>query len=126
MPRDSMSSVLIWFSSRSFSEMISTFELKVPAARIETFQQLLESNASAAEIERSVQAMTGDLGFVRFAAVNQGPLVSSLGRTKRISVYLLGNPVLANRMFERRPEVGLYAPLRACVFEDYVGVSHFT
>ncbi len=34
--------------------------------------------------------------------------------------------MLANRMFEHRPAVGLYAPLRASISEDYGGVSHFT
>jgi len=41
-------------------------------------------------------------------------------------VYLLGNPVLANTMFEYRPEIGHYAPVRASVFEDQSGVAHFT
>jgi len=43
-----------------------------------------------------------------------------------MSVYLVGNPVLANRMYEQHAAVGLYAPSRASVFEDYEGKCHFT
>ncbi len=43
-----------------------------------------------------------------------------------MSVYLIGNPVLANRMYEQHPAVGLYAPLRASVYEDYGVRCHFT
>jgi uncharacterized protein (DUF302 family) len=70
--------------------------------------------------------MVGDLGFAHLAKLEQGPLVSLLGKPKRMTVYLLGNPVLANTMFEHHPEIGLYAPLRASVFEDYSGLAHFT
>jgi uncharacterized protein (DUF302 family) len=52
--------------------------------------------------------------------------VSLLGRPKKLSLYAIGNPVLANRMFERQPAVGLYAPLRACLYEDHEGQAHFT
>ena len=43
-----------------------------------------------------------------------------------MTTYLIGNPVLANRMFEQHPEVGLYAPLRASIYEDCEGRSYFT
>jgi uncharacterized protein (DUF302 family) len=29
-------------------------------------------------------------------------------------------------MFEQRPDVGLYAPLRVAIYEDDRGTSHFT
>src|SRR5262249_20656538 len=35
-----------------------------------------------------------------------------------MSLYLIGNPLLANRMYEQHPAVGLYAPLRASIYED--------
>jgi uncharacterized protein (DUF302 family) len=39
--------------------------------------------------------------------------------------YLIGNPVLANRMYEQEPAVGVYAPLRASIYQDYEGTCHF-
>jgi uncharacterized protein (DUF302 family) len=81
---------------------------------------------SAKEIDARVRSMVGDLEFVVLGKVDQGPLVSLLGKPKKLSTYLIGNPVLANRMFEQRPDVGLYAPLRVAIYEDDRGTSHFT
>ncbi len=74
---------------------------------------------SAQEIEKTIQTMVGDLGFMILAKIDQGPLVSLLGKAKKMSVYLIGNPMLANRMYEQHPGVGLSAPLRAAIYEDY-------
>jgi hypothetical protein len=112
--------------NRTFEQVTASFEQQVPAADLATFARLVEARAPAAEVERAVGAMVGDLGLIHLARVDQGPLVSLLGKRKRMTVYLLGNPVLANRMFEHHPEVGLYAPLRAAVYEDDRGLAHFT
>jgi hypothetical protein len=112
--------------NRTFEEAIAAFERAVPAADLTRFAQLVAARAPATEIEHVVRTMVGDLGFMHLAKLDQGPLVSLLGKSKRMTVYLLGNPVLANTMFEHRPEIGLYAPLRASVFQDYSGVTHFT
>jgi len=87
---------------------------------------MIASRASAQEIARAIGEMIGELGFVALAKLDQGPLASLLGRPKKMSVYLVGNPVLANRMYEQHAAVGLYAPSRASVFEDYEGKCHFT
>jgi uncharacterized protein (DUF302 family) len=113
-------------SLKTFEQVIAALEQQVPRADLPKLSQLVVSQAPAGEIEKSVQAMVGDLGFMHFAKLDQGPLVSLLGKRKRLTVYLLGNPVLANRMFEHRAEVGLYAPLRASVYEDDRGIAHFT
>ncbi|HEX4129775.1 MAG TPA: DUF302 domain-containing protein [Pirellulales bacterium] len=117
---------LDWSTSRSFEETVAAFEQEVPAAPIDKLQELASSDASRAQIETAVQALVGDLEFMYLAKLDPSPLVSRLGKHKKLLVYLLGNPVLANRMFEPRPDVGLYAPLRACIFEDYSGMCHFT
>jgi uncharacterized protein (DUF302 family) len=113
-------------SKRSFAETIAVLERKIPAADPATFAQLVNSRATAAQVEETVQTMAGDLGFVTLAKIDQGPLVSLLGKPKKMTVYLIGNPVLANRMFEHHPAVGVYAPLRVAIYEDYAGVTHFT
>ena len=113
-------------SSKTFEQVIAALEQQVPRADLPKLSQLVVLQAPAGEIEKTVLAMVGDLGFMHFAKLDQGPLVSLLGKRKRLTVYLLGNPVLANRMFEHRPEVGLYAPLRASVYEDDRGGAHLT
>ena len=112
-----------YLSSKTFEQVIAALEQQVPRADLPKLSQLVVLQAPAGEIEKAVQAMVGNLGFMHFAKLDQGPLVSLLGKRKRLTVYLLGNPVLANRMFEHRPQVRLYAPLRASVYEDDLGVA---
>jgi len=113
-------------SAQSFAETVAAFEKKVPAADLAALNRLANGHASRREVEASVQAMVGDLGFMILGKIDQGPLVSLLGKPKKLSVYLIGNPVLANRMFEQNPAVGVYAPLRVSIYEDYEGKAHFT
>ena len=81
-----------------------------PIADMSVILRMIASRLGAQEIERAIGGMVGELGFLVLAKIDQGPLVSLLGRPKKMSVYLIGNPVLANRMYELHPAVGLYAP----------------
>jgi hypothetical protein len=110
----------------TFEQAEATFEKNVPQADIAEFTRLAQARASASEIEGAVKHMQGDLEFMTFAKIPQGSLTSLLGTPKKLSVYLVGNPVLAHRMFERHRGAGLYAPLRVSLYEDQIGVVHFT
>jgi hypothetical protein len=81
---------------------------KVPAGDMATLIRLAQSQANARQIEEAVQKTVGDLGFMVLGRLEQGALVSLLGRSKKLTTFLIGNPVLANRMFERDPAVGGY------------------
>ncbi len=113
-------------STKSFPETIAAFERRVPTADFSAFARLVEANASTQEIEDVVRGMVGDLGFLIFAKLDQGPLVSLLGEKKKMTVYLIGNPVLANRMYEKSPAVGVYAPLRVLIYEGIDGKTRVT
>ena len=112
-------------SKRSFEELAAAFEKMIPPADFALFTKLTASRAAATTIEAQVQSIAGDLGFMILGKIDQGPLASLLRKTKKMTTYLIGNPVLANQMFEQCPEVGLHAPLRASIYEDYGGRSHF-
>jgi Domain of unknown function DUF302 len=111
-------------STKSYVEALAIFAEKVPPADVGTLNRLANSHASQREIEDAVQSMAGELGFMSFAKLEQGPLVSLLGKPKKMVVFLLGNPVLANRMYEADPAIGVYAPLRAAIYEDHQGQAH--
>jgi len=113
-------------SAKPFEKLVTAFEEKCPLGEVAALTQLAVRQASKPEIEKAVEGMTGELGFMALVKIDQGPLVSLLGKPKRMTLYYLGNPVIANQMFEIHPEIGLYAPLRALIYEDYSGVAHFT
>ena len=112
--------------TRSFPEACAALEEQAPKADVATFAQMVSSGWDARRIERAIEGMAGELGFMILGKLEQGPLVSILGKPKKMSLYLLGNPVLANRMYDQRPAVGLYAPLRALIYEDEQGACYFT
>jgi hypothetical protein len=109
----------------SFEQATATFEENVPTADTTLLARLVEARSSAAEIQVALAHMQGDLEFMIFAKLVQGSLTSLLGTPKKLSVYLIGNPVIANRMFERNRAAGLYAPLRVALYEDPSGTVHF-
>lgn len=113
-------------TTRSFAETVAVFEKRVPPANLSTFVQLITGRATAGEVETAVGDMAGDSGFMALAKIDQGPLTSLLGKPKKISMYIIGNPLLANRMFEHNPAAGVYAPLRVAIYEDYAGACHLT
>ncbi len=113
-------------STKSFSETIAAFERRIPMADISVFARLVAAAANAKEIENIVEGMVGDLGFLIVAKIDQGPLVSLMGKKKKMTLYLIGNPVLANRMYERNPAIGVYAPLRVMVYEGDDGKTRVT
>jgi uncharacterized protein (DUF302 family) len=112
-------------TSRSFDQATTILEAVVPPADTSTFTHLVESSASAGDVRAAVARMQGELELMAFSKVTQGALTSLLGTTKKLNTYLVGNPIIANRMFERNLAAGLYAPLRVSLFEDSGGTVHF-
>jgi uncharacterized protein (DUF302 family) len=112
-------------TKRTFEQATAAFEENVPAVDMGVLTRLAESQASVDEIRAAVARSQGDLELMVFAKVPQGSLTSLLGTPKKLSVYLIGNPVIANRMFERNRGAGLYAPVRVSFYEDQSGTVHF-
>lgn len=109
----------------SFERAVAAFEENVPVADRAMLDRLVETRSTADEVRAAVARAQGDLEFMILAKLVQGSLTSLLGTPKKISVYLMGNPVIANRMFEQNPAAGLYAPLRVSLYEDRAGAAHF-
>jgi uncharacterized protein (DUF302 family) len=113
-------------SSLSFIQLATAFEALIPTADLSAFERMVASRSEPKEVERAVEGMVGKLGFVALAKINQGPLVSLLGNPKEMTLYLIGNPVLANRMYEQHRAVGLYAPLRVSIYQGSDRRAHIT
>lgn len=113
-------------AEKPFEEVRAALEKTVPSADFAALNQLVASRASREAVEAKVRSMTGDLGFMVLGRIDQGPLTSLLGKRKNMTTYLVGNPVLANRMFDEHPGVSHYAPVRVSIYEDFRGRVHVT
>jgi Domain of unknown function DUF302 len=57
-------------------------------------------------------------GLMIFYRADQGAITSLSGRPKRCSLYLVGNPVIANEIIDIDLRAGFYAPFRVCVYDS--------
>jgi uncharacterized protein (DUF302 family) len=110
-------------SNRTYREVIGALEAQLgPPADWEILpQQLAARNLSWEEVMEFTLPLIGTSGFTTFVKMDQGSLLSLTGKTKHIAQYSIGNHMLGVQMIEDIPEVGLYAPPRLLVYEDYNG-----
>jgi uncharacterized protein (DUF302 family) len=105
----------------SFDEFKSRYEQAVPAFSPDKIAGLADWNA--------VVARTAELaphGFLLYGNVDAAPVMKLNGHTHRAVTYLMGNHVVAERMYGKDPGVMLYAPLRTLIYEDLKGKVHFS
>jgi hypothetical protein len=58
---------------KPFAEAIAAFERKVPAGDVATLARLAQSRAMGAEIEKAVERLVGDVGFMMLAWGDSNP-----------------------------------------------------
>lgn len=110
-------------SAQSFAQVTGALEARLgPPANWEVLpQQLSARNLSWEEVAEFTLPLIGTSGFTTFVKMDQGTLLSLTGKPKRITQYSIGNHLLGVQMIEYLPEIGLYAPPRLVVYEDYEG-----
>jgi uncharacterized protein (DUF302 family) len=65
-------------------------------------------------------------GFLIYSRNDAHPLMQAAGDEADCLWYLMGNHVVAERMFRHDPRTMLYAPLRTVIWEDSNGGAWFT
>ena len=65
-------------------------------------------------------------GFLIYVRDTVGPVMELAGHTSQCTADLMGNHVIAERMFRYDPRAMMYAPLRAVSWEDHEGEAWFT
>jgi uncharacterized protein (DUF302 family) len=76
------------------------------------------------DIESAV-AENAPNGFVIFGTIDGQALMSIAGHRRRAIQYLMGNHVIAERMYRHHPDAVLYAPLRVLIYEGGDGSAVF-
>ena len=94
----------------------------LPAAEV---TELLQRAAPWSEMEALI-ASSAPHGFLFYSKNDAGPLMHAAGDDSACLWYLMGNHILAERMFRHDPRIMLYAPLRTVIWEDRRGDAWFT
>lgn len=108
-------------SKRSFAQVTAALEarLGLPADWEVLPQQLAARGLSWEQVIELTLPLIGTSGFTTFIKMDQGTVLSLTGKPKRIAQYSIGNHLIGVQMVEEVPEIGLYAPPRLLVYDDY-------
>lgn len=101
----------------SYDDLVGGFERELGRWDLAAADRLLKSKASWSEVEREVGRMAGPRGLMILTRINQGEIISLSGALKRCSLYLVGNPVIANKIISIDIRGSFYVPFRVCLYD---------
>lgn len=102
----------------TYDEVRSRFERLVPIVDYAAFAAAHTWNEAVMAAEDSAPH-----GFMRYYRGDIGAALSGSPSTGRATEYLMGNHVIAERMFRHDPSVMLHAPLRTVIHIDQAGAT---
>jgi hypothetical protein len=92
----------------------------VPVLDQNRFEQLTSWDAVVEQVR-----INAPHHFMRYWEGDVTAAMAPSGSDSKCTAYLMGNHVIAERMFRHDPVAMLYAPLRVLIHEDRSGVTHF-
>src|SRR5262249_10059802 len=102
-----------------------SYEAAVPALPGAQVEALIERGAPWSEMAELIDSSAPN-GFLIYSRNDAHPLMRTAGDEARCVWYLMGNHIVAERMFRHDPRTMLYAPLRTVIWEDAQGAAWFT
>ncbi|MER6064542.1 hypothetical protein [Streptomyces sp. NPDC001792] len=109
----------------SFEDFRARYEAAVPVLDIDRMTQLRTERASWDTVAAAA-AQNAPHGFMRFWSTDVGATMRLAGNPGLCATYLMGNHIIAERMYRHDPGVMLYAPLRTTIHQDRQGVTRFS
>src|SRR5262245_26503986 len=101
-----------------FDVLVRAFEHELKHLDPAITQRLIERKAPWGEVEREIAGIASPYGLMIIARVDQGELTSLSGRGKRCTLYLVGNPVIANQILGVDHRASFYVPFRVALYDD--------
>ncbi|MFF3752378.1 DUF302 domain-containing protein [Streptomyces sp. NPDC002018] len=103
-----------------YDDAVRRYEELVPAIDLARFGVLGSWDAVREQAE-----INAPYGFMIFSKVDVTSLMATSPSGWKCSEYLMGNQVIAQRMYHHDPAVTLHAPLRTVLYADAEGRTHF-
>ena len=108
-------------STQSYEQVVTALESMLGRSDDALIAQMAQQHASVEQVMQAVKGMVGTSGLMIVARIEQGLLLSLLGKPKKAVLYVLANPLVANTMFDHNTAIALYVPVRMAVYEDEHG-----
>jgi uncharacterized protein (DUF302 family) len=106
-------------------EFQARYEAAVPDLPAPEIIELVANGEPWSEVESLVDTVA-PFGFMIIHRIDHTHAMTAAGNSAECVAYLMGNPVIAERMFRHDPRAMLYAPLRTLLWEDPSGNAWFT
>jgi Domain of unknown function DUF302 len=106
-------------------EFQTRYEAAVPPVPVDAVVGLVSGKAAWAEMVELVE-QAAPHGFLIYFRNDLHPVMGLAGDHADCISYLMGNHVIAERMFRHDPRVMMYAPLHTVIWEDGNGNAWFT
>ncbi len=106
-------------------EFKQSYEAAVPDLPVDAVRELVARRAPWSEMERLIGG-AAPLGFLIYFRNEVSPVMQLAGDMSRCTAYLMGNHLIAERMFRYDPRAMMYAPLHTVIWEDREGNAWFT
>ncbi|OHV43281.1 hypothetical protein CC117_10990 [Parafrankia colletiae] len=103
--------------TESFDHVRERFENAVPPVDLARFEQLVRAGASWDEVRRATTENAPHF-FMIYWRMDVTALFRLAGGTRQCVEYLMGNHVIAERMYQHDPAAMLYAPLRLAIYDS--------
>jgi hypothetical protein len=102
----------------SYDISIRAFERELGHLDPALTQRLVERKATWAEVEREIKKVGGLHDLMIIERADLGRVASLSGREKQCVLYLVGNPVIANRIISIDLRGSFYVPFRVALFDE--------
>jgi hypothetical protein len=112
-------------TAMGFDDFRRAFEAAAPVFDAAEVQQLIARGGQWEDIQAAAERNAPN-GLMVYARLDIGQLMAAAGHATKCVEYLLGNHVVAERMFRHDPATALYAPLRVLVRSDTDDQAIFT
>ena len=101
-----------------YHRLIEAFERSLGKWDPAAGEPLWNEKASWPDVEAAIEKMAEPFGLMVMVKIDQGRITSLSGRTKMCSLYLVGNPVIANQIIDIDLRGSFYVPFRVAVYDD--------
>jgi uncharacterized protein (DUF302 family) len=112
-------------TSFSLAELRERYEQAVPRVPVSEVEELVRRRAPWSEMLALVSAAAPH-GFLIYHTLDVGAFLQLAGHRPGDTAYLMGNHIIAERMYRHDPMVMLHAPLRTLIWGGTDGTARFS
>jgi uncharacterized protein (DUF302 family) len=100
-----------------YHRLVEAFERSLGHWNPASGEALWKETAAWPKVEAAVAKAGEPFGLMAMAKIDQGRLTSLSGKVKHCSLYLVGNPVIANQIIDIDPRGCFHVPFRVALHD---------